>query len=1351
MSYKPSWLKTDIESDGNYGWDYEGYKSGRNRISLKTPSITTKTNTINTRKLNNLKPINYGLENINQGTKKQGFWEKVREGSVEDIPILRDIAKVIDKAYEIPFTQRIITSAGEAIAGEGVYKNKDGTVMRPMDTGSKIGNAVGDIVGAGLGMSMPLSGAGGSINKVTDEALIPVFNKLPQATNRLGEYGLNALRTGTDFGIGNVVQGVAQGQSVKDSLKSGAEGFVQGAAFGTALKGIGELAPKIKNSAFQKTTYESKVQPKSARNLTFKQNGKLVPQERLLQLPSPRSTEAPLNVLESGTEAIPIGGYRDNIVPKVTIKKERTNFVPMEIRDFDNVGNKNIKAYQQDNPSVKPFIQEEANILKGELERTIPASRGSNYINGERLGFGNKRITSDSIETIKTITGKSYDDIGKAIDNIIDDHGKENNALSKKIELILDERLTNGYYDDLTGEKIPENSEYIFRKLQTDEITPKIKNTLVYSGYENRKIPVTFEEPMTRIDAGNLNKTTPKIDNTKVQPQYARENVRKPLVTPSIKTSIEEAAATTLKPLNNTMPLNNIKVTNDIPRPTQRVVSNNKSTKFSIKNAWNKFYTRMVDSSNAIKNVNDKTYILATNSKNAGGIVDNIFTGRLADRNGNKINVSLKELIEKLPKNKEDYTNFWEYMLQRHNINRAAEGKNIYTDFDSNMSAKAAAEWEKLHPEWKKQADDIVKWIDDFMQEWGVKAGIIDENLYKSLREKYPNYIPTNRSFDDIEEFISNRNGKGFVDQSVPLKKATGSNRDVNDPLENIMNLVNRTVRTAKYNEVGQGLLKAIKEAPEKFEDLAEIIPADEVNPNVKNVVSVLENGKEVYIKINNKPLLEAMKGIYKNSLDGTDNAVKKATNVYKSLITQKNPIFAVRNMARDIPTAYVNGSEANPFKFAADLIKAGKDLVTNSENAQRYKSVGGGSSNFFNSNKVAKSANELRSPSLVKKIGDTIENINNIVESAPRLAEFNRVLDKTGDVQKALYAANDVTTNFSRGGDISKKIDAYVPYFNAGLQGLDKLLRQFKNKPIPTAAKGLLGITSMTLFLDHINKDNPNYQELDNRTKDNYFLFPKEDGTFIKIPKSREYGVLFGDLFERALRAKRGDSEAFKGFTNTIGTNFSPTNLIENNILSPILNLKSNKDFANRTIVPQSMQNLSPRYQYDEKTSEIAKKLGDITNMSPKQIDYLIKSYTGVIGQLGLPAATKSNYNGNNKSNLLKPVTTQFTADPLYSNQTLTDFYDNYDKAKKVAADRNFKENISSKIVTAEEEKRNGFANVSEILSSYSKAATKASLEGNNEEARRIRALMIQLAKDANNGKFPTGSYLKRLKENYK
>jgi hypothetical protein len=195
--------------------------------------------------------------------------------------------------------------------------------------------------------------------------------------------------------------------------------------------------------------------------------------------------------------------------------------------------------------------------------------------------------------------------------------------------------------------------------------------------------------------------------------------------------------------------------------------------------------------------------------------------------------------------------------------------------------------------------------------------------------------------------------------------------------------------------------------------------------------------------------------------------------------------------------------------------------------------------------------------------------------------------------------------------------------------------------------------------------------------------------------------------------------------------TNVAPSNPIENNIFSPLAyNIPKNKDFANRTIVPQSMQDRSPQYQYDEKTSEIAKKIGEITKLSPKQVDYIIKSYTGVIGQLGLPASIKSNYSKNTLNNLTQSTTSQFISDSAYSNQQLTDFYDNLGKLKTAAADKNFLGNIPSKTITNEEKLSNQFQKASKEITKLSKQAT---LTNDTNEQRVLRLKMIKLAMQAN------------------
>lgn len=1123
------------------------------------------------------------------------------------------------------FTGRALDTARDSIGGEGSSVDFKGNVLPKKDAG-KVGNIVADIVGTGIGYSMPIAGVGGqmqSVNWITENALKPlelkalskiagkpieqilteqalnvnVLDKLPKLAQHGVNYGLNATKNALDFASGNVIQGAIEGKDSKEILNSGLNGLWQGAAFGTALKSIGDVS----KSAFPgwKTTFENKV-------------------------------ETPKPIQEV---AVTKPALQGKFKVKDTVLEKAQNDYDEAVKKIQNYWG----HWKLDEAEIKLGAEELGIDLDGIL---------NNLEKAETNGINIRNIAEK--QRMATVAGVN---------------------------------------------ELPSN---------------KLQNSLLQASTlkENTNIPIK----QTNVNSAVLNPSLGATDRTKSMSQIvsSKDAERKPF-------------------------------------------------KQAIKDGWENVYTRFIDSNKPIQKIGEDTYIKATNSKNVGGIVDHILNENLVDRQGNKIGESLKTIVKDIPKNKQD--DFLNYVLQRHNIDRAREGKAVYKDFTSDESLKAVKIIEKNNPEYKALNDRLVKYLTDFESEWGNKSGLISDELWQNLQATYKNYVPTQRSFSELEAgAINSTNGRGFVDTGNSLKKATGSDRDIINPLENIMQLVNRTVRTAKYNEVGQSMLEAISKDPAKFKNIAEIIPpGTKINPNVNNIVTVLENGKSVNVQINNKQLLDALQGINKANIGNIEAAVKKGTNIFKALITTKNPIFAVRNIARDIPTAYLNGSEANPLKFAKDLVVAGKDLARNTEKAQRYRAVGGGGSNFLKPNDTITSLKELAGnlnpmKKGLKKVNGIIEHVNNIVESAPRLAEFNRVLEKTGDINKALYAANDVTTNFSRGGDITKHIDSFVPYLNAGVQGLDKLARQFRNKPIPTAAKGLIGITSATLLLDHVNKDNPKYQELDNRTKDNYFLIPNGD-TFIKIPKSREYGVLFSDLFERVLRSKRGDNEAFKGFfksgdgllgyaKGTVATNFSPSNPFENNIFSPALvGLKSNKDFANRDIVPRAMleDNRSKYLQYDEKTSEVtkwfaaeAKKKG--LDLSPKQMDYLIRSYTGVIGQLGLPATTKATMTGNKIEKLLKPITSQFAADPLYSNQNITDFYDNYDKIKTLAADKNIVENRNAKDFTVEERYKGIFTKALSEISDYNKRLREAEKKNDLKEVKYLRAKIIEATMKANN-----------------
>lgn len=143
---------------------------------------------------------------------------------------------------------------------------------------------------------------------------------------------------------------------------------------------------------------------------------------------------------------------------------------PFENRDIKEVGNRKVKAYMYENPEVKPYFQEAANEMLGDLKRTTKGQRiynpelayeqGTADQNGAFGWVGMSRQTTDDIAYLIDNFGYTYAQIEEGLNKIIEDNGLENNAVSKRIEFMLDERLRNGYVD-VSGAPMPANQDYI--------------------------------------------------------------------------------------------------------------------------------------------------------------------------------------------------------------------------------------------------------------------------------------------------------------------------------------------------------------------------------------------------------------------------------------------------------------------------------------------------------------------------------------------------------------------------------------------------------------------------------------------------------------------------------------------------------------------------------------------------------------------------------------------------------------------------------------------------------------------------------------------------------------------------
>ena len=135
-------------------------------------------------------------------------------------------------------------------------------------------------------------------------------------------------------------------------------------------------------------------------------------------------------------------------------------------RDSKTVGERRIKAFQFDHPEVHSFYKEAAANLMEELNY---AEKGGGIVKLKEHGAGDdqyirmKRSASERIAKLLDDEDISYADIERSISAIINDKGQENFAAAKRVELMLDNMLSNGYRDVHGGYHEP-NADYLEAK-----------------------------------------------------------------------------------------------------------------------------------------------------------------------------------------------------------------------------------------------------------------------------------------------------------------------------------------------------------------------------------------------------------------------------------------------------------------------------------------------------------------------------------------------------------------------------------------------------------------------------------------------------------------------------------------------------------------------------------------------------------------------------------------------------------------------------------------------------------------------------------------------------------------------
>lgn len=669
------------------------------------------------------------------------------------------------------------------------------------------------------------------------------------------------------------------------------------------------------------------------------------------------------------------------------------------------------------------------------------------------------------------------------------------------------------------------------------------------------------------------------------------------------------------------------------------------------------------------------------------------------------------------------------------------------TAYDSQLEAERLL---KANPEFDALAKRVYAYFDDLLQ-YRIDAGLDTQKHVDAMKKRYPNYVPTMRVEGTEGKTARRARRNGGIVVSNAIGRAVGGDAVIM-PLHTAMSRKTVAVmKNAGLNQFGEQLVQSWNQDKSipgvnkvdlvDYSSTDQYVDSEELYvPVTNNVFSVLR-GNDRYNITMDEGLAQALNAFQPDKYANSDIAklLKKGNDLFKALCTGYNPIFMVRNLVRDAQDAAFYSTDSAT--WAKMFPSAWKQIVTNGEIWQQYKALGGSYTSMLNY-----TTGMVKEPkSAAGKLAAKYESLGQAIEAAPRLAEFMTILAnkggsktadgvKTGkftqsDLMEAMLGAADITTNFARGGTVTKMLNKYlVPFLNPSVQGADKFVRNITDRKgfkawaslaIKAAALGILP----ELLNGLLYRDDDEWDDIPDQTKSNYYLFKLGDGYWMKIPRGRALAVFSAGATYAQEKAK-GNEPKFSDVIEVVKSNVAPTDIFNQNIATAWTQTKLfNPDNPGTTwyggnIESDRLQNYRPGERYDEKTDELSKWIGKTFNLSPKKINYLLDQYSGVVGDLLLPWFTPS---ATASSPALAPLKQAFMLDSTSTNKTTGEYYDLLDDLKYDANDGDIGAGITRKYVShAGDEVNDYYQQIRAIQSDEN--LTKA------EKNRLVRALKSQL-----------------------
>lgn len=564
-------------------------------------------------------------------------------------------------------------------------------------------------------------------------------------------------------------------------------------------------------------------------------------------------------------------------------------------------------------------------------------------------------------------------------------------------------------------------------------------------------------------------------------------------------------------------------------------------------------------------------------------------------------------------------------------------------------------------------------------------------------------YIPFYRE-DDGGDVMGPWTQKGLAGQRAMIKKLKGGKQNTNDLLENILvnasklidsSMKNMAMQKAVWNLAETDVIEVISK-PNLMDMKAAMSPKGN-----KSLLSVKMEGEDYILRVHDDQLFKALTSIDQQRPDHPGLGMAKAAKRILTATVTAMPDFMLRNFIRDAMQAWT--IDRHGFKFGIDSLR-GIQKTWKAEGGTLDMLFAGGSFMGGYMNDTESMAGNIRR--VMRKKGMTPEQIaqyersivtsaveakeklfgvwekyrsvGDAIENANREAVYDAAMRAGKSKAEAIFEAKDLM-DFSMMGNarLMMYLSDILPFFNARMQGLSKLGRSIRDNPKLIAQRGgAIALASVALAL--LNADDERYEELPDNEKDLYWhVFLGDE--HIRIPKPFEIGVLFGTVPERMTRTFITGNDSGKklaerilwGVGETLSMNPVPQ------VVKPGMEVFFNYDmFRAAPIESMSDLNVKPEARYNENTSETLRAVGEVTGVSPKKMEHLVRGYFGTMGMwvMGISDMVTRNVSSEYgdspawRQDDIAVVGSFFRGSaPAKSTQFMTEFYDVLQKAEQL------------------------------------------------------------------------------------